>query len=179
MIKHLKRLTAVLLAAGLLIAFTGCGCQSDVAEGDSPSGNETNQGIGGTEGTKEALTDGSEAQSSAEETGGFETEETAPVEEAEKEPVIPDNVPVAEGLAYRDNGNGTCTVTGVGSWTGEHLRIGETIDGLTVTEIGANAFRENTGLVSLICPPTLVGIRATAFYKASNLVHIILNEGLE
>ena len=176
----LKRLTAVVLAAGLLIALSGCGCQSET-DGNASEGTEAPKSTAEslpaapeTESAVEADAPGTEEGTEAPETSGTEA---AAADEAE--PTIPANVPVAEGLSYRDNGNGTCTLTGPGTWTGEHLKIPESIDGLTVTEVGTNAFRDSETLKSVTCPATLVGIRQCAFYNDPNLTNVVLNDGLQ
>ena len=44
------------------------------------------------------------------------------------------------GLAYKNNGDGTCTITGIGTCTDEDIIVPGKIDGLTVVGIGDNAF---------------------------------------
>lgn len=179
---HWKKAVAFVVAVGLLVSFSGCSCQSDTGGNTGKWGNDI---LGSTE---ESLSEEPAAESlDVPDEPGTEESTEAPVTQAteeetepeETEPVIPDNVPVAEGLAYRDNGNGTCTVTGPGTWTGEHLKLPESIDGLTVTEVGANAFRDSQTLRSVTCPKTLTGIRQCAFYNAPNLTNVVLNDGLQ
>ena len=170
---------AWLVSAVLLLLMTGCGSGEDVSWAFSdlvPSDGSVSEAPETKEQASKSPETDRETEPSAE-TEPRTEEETKP--QAEEAPKIPENVPVSEGLSYRDNGNGTCTVTGPGTWTGEHLRIGEKIDGLTVTEIGANAFRDNATLKSVTCPKTLVCIRQAAFCYSPNLTNVSLNDGLE
>ncbi len=87
----------------------------------------------------------------------------------------PDDPPTdASGLSYTNNGDGTCTVTGMGSCTETDLIIPETLDGLTVVEIGFKAFFEQTGLTSVSIPETVTTIGARAFYGCTGLTEITI-----
>ena len=66
----------------------------------------------------------------------------------------------------------------LGSGTAE-VRIPETIDGMTVTAVGANCFRERTDIAAVIFPETLRIIGYEAFYGCKNLTEITLPEGLQ
>lgn len=82
--------------------------------------------------------------------------------------LFPGDYPVddnfAQGLAYTVNADGkTCTVTGIGTFTGSSLNIPSNIDGYTVTAIGADAFKKGYNFKSITLPKTLVTIGDTAF----------------
>ena len=62
----------------------------------------------------------------------------------------------------------TCKVVSY-SGTASSLTIPETVEGMTVTEIGVEAFMNNTTLVSIDLPDTITVIRARAFKGCTNL----------
>lgn len=71
--------------------------------------------------------------------------------------------PESTGLAFESNGNGTCTLTGMGSCTDTSLFIPETSpEGDTVVAIGAAAFK-GKGLTSVIAPATITTAGNDAF----------------
>ena len=74
------------------------------------------------------------------------------------------------GLVFHSNGDGTCTVTGIGTCTDTDLVIPDTSPaGDTVIEIDTEAFDGNLQLESVTIPDTLVRIRARAFQGCTNL----------
>ena len=82
------------------------------------------------------------------------------------------------GLSYRVNDDGTtCTVTGIGTCTDTQLFIGGTIDGYTVTAIGAWAF-EGCSLRSVTISDSVTDIGHGAFSACSNLTDITLPRGI-
>ena len=84
----------------------------------------------------------------------------------------------ATGLSYRVNDDGTtCTVTGIGTCTDTQLFIGGTIDGYTVTAIGAWAF-EGCSLRSVTISDSVTDIGHGAFSACSNLTDITLPRGI-
>lgn len=73
--------------------------------------------------------------------------------------------------------NDTCTITEyVGSRS--DVVIPETIDGLTVTKIGAEAFRESE-IVSVQFPDSIVSIGNYAFHYCDDLTELVLPEALQ
>lgn len=86
----------------------------------------------------------------------------------------------SEGLRFRSNGNGTCTVTGIGSCTDEDVIIPAiSPQGETVTAIGDSAFYYLTGLRSIRMPDTVTSIGKDAFGYCSNVLSILLSENLQ
>ena len=75
------------------------------------------------------------------------------------------------GLAYSINKDGeTCTITGIGNFTGSNVTIPEEIDGYAVTGIGDNAFRGCKNLTSVTIPNTVTEIGFEAFFGCTNIV---------
>ena len=75
--------------------------------------------------------------------------------------------PVSEGLAYQSNGNGTCSITGIGSCTDTSLVIGETSPaGDTVIAIADLAFA-NQSIKTVIIPDSVTKAGADSFKNCS------------
>ena len=72
------------------------------------------------------------------------------------------------GVVYEKLTDTTCTVKAY-KGTASTLEIPKTINGMTVTEIGEEAFMNNTGLTSIKLPETITVIRARAFKGCTNL----------
>ncbi len=70
-----------------------------------------------------------------------------------------------EGLEYEINeyDESACTIVGVGTYSRNYLVIPETIRGLTVTEISAEAFEDVSGFGSITVPGTVTRIGSMAF----------------
>ena len=89
-------------------------------------------------------------------------------------------VPTSVGLAYTPNAdNETCTVTGMGSCTDTLLNIPATLDGLRVTAIGKQAFKDCSQLIEVILPDTVIRIEDFAFFMCEKLESIALSQSLE
>lgn len=76
---------------------------------------------------------------------------------------------------YMDNGDGTATITGY-LGTATNLVIPSSVDGLTVTSIGANAF-EFLGISEVTIPDTVQTIGSSAF-KSNSLTSIIIPDSV-
>ena len=74
-------------------------------------------------------------------------------------------------VTYQAISSTTCRVL---SYSGSEasLVIPETVQGLTVVEIGEEAFMNNTTLVSIDLPDTITAIQARAFKGCTNLAHM-------
>jgi hypothetical protein len=79
--------------------------------------------------------------------------------------------------SYVDNGDGTATITGY-SGTDTNLVIPSTVDGLTVTSIGDNAFMFSN-FTSVTIPEGVTSIGFNAFYSSNSLVSVSLPQSLE
>ena len=83
-------------------------------------------------------------------------------------------IPAAGTVPYQTKVSGsTCTITGLGSWTGSELILPSTIDGKTVTAIGSEAFKNNTSIKTVYIPKTVTEIGEKAFSGCSALTAIV------
>ena len=78
---------------------------------------------------------------------------------------------------YDTNGVSTITITGYEGSASE-LVIPDTIDGYTVTKIGAEVFQKNTNLSTVTLPSGLVSIGSYAFYECTNLKSIVIPDAV-
>ena len=119
---------------------------------------------------------GEEQQQQGEEQGPPEEQEPT-----EQEPVADSSTTVSKtystGLAFRSNGDGTCSVIGVGACTAACILIPPTSpDGDTVTAILPGAF--NASIVGAIeLPTTVTSITAESFSGAARLTYIRVASG--
>ena len=83
------------------------------------------------------------------------------------------------GLLYEINdGDETCTVTGIGTFEGEKLEIPNYINGYKVTAIGEKAFENCTQLTKLTIPKTTETIGTRAFYGCIGLTEFTVPESV-
>ncbi|MBR4770932.1 MAG: leucine-rich repeat protein [Clostridia bacterium] len=95
---------------------------------------------------------------------------------AEPEPTVEETGP-SEGLTYASNGDGTCSVTGIGTFEGSRLEIPDTSsEGDTVTAVADGAFRQSQ-IEYLKIPDTVKTIGMNAFAGCS-LSKIDLGKGV-
>ena len=72
------------------------------------------------------------------------------------------------GVLYNKLTDTTCAVVGYTS-DAASLQVEETVNGMTVTEIGKEAFMDNKNLTSIVLPGTITIIRERAFKNCENL----------
>lgn len=75
-------------------------------------------------------------------------------------------------------GSESVTVTGCET-EGTRLEIPDTIDGLPVTEIAANAFSDCSSLLSVTLPDSVEEIGKYAFYNCKSLVNVSIGDGTD
>ena len=88
--------------------------------------------------------------------------------------------PLSEGLEYTSNGDGTCTLAGMGTFVGTALRVPErNPGGELVTAVEAFAFSGNGELVSVALPDSVKTLRTEAFSGCTSLEWVRFGNGLE
>ena len=97
---------------------------------------------------------------------GTDTEQISTETETETEK-IPDD---EEGLLYQNNGNGTCTIVGIGTCTKTELSLPEkSPEGLRVVAISTGAFENCSRIVSIHIPSSVRDIGTGAFVGCKSL----------
>ncbi len=104
-----------------------------------------------------------------------ENEETSEEETTTEE--VTTEAPREKSLAFTSNGNGTCTVTGLGDITDSCIIIPEkSPDGEVVTGIGDKAFYGNISINAVQIPSTVTHIGNMAFGGCTSLIYISVNK---
>ena len=84
-----------------------------------------------------------------------------------------------EKLQFESNGDGTCTVVGIGTCTDMDIVIpAVSPDGDRVTSIGESAFYDCSGLTSIVIPDGVISIGDYAFASCSGLTSIVIPDGV-
>ena len=90
----------------------------------------------------------------------------------------PELVP-SQGLEFKSNGNGTCTVAKIGTCTDTNIVIPSVSPyGDRVTSIGDSAFRSYSGLTSIVIPDGVTSIGDSAFSGCRSLTSIVIPNGV-
>ena len=97
-------------------------------------------------------------------------------EDSSTAPEEPEEV---EGLAYRIESDGTCTITGIGTCKDYDIVIPREIEGHTVTSIDLYAFKSCTGITSVYIPDTVISIGKEAFYECVRLTSMTVPDSVE
>lgn len=85
----------------------------------------------------------------------------------------------SEGLEFALNEDGSSySVIGIGTCTDSALIIPSMYNGLPVTNISENAFKENTTIVSIMTGMSVTNIDRYAFYECTSLKTLILSDPL-
>lgn len=85
----------------------------------------------------------------------------------------------SEGLLYKENEDGTLTVSGMGSCKDEFLYIGSTHNGQKVTAIGEGAFDGNEKIKYVYVSGDIKEVGAYAFISCPNLLCATLADGID
>ena len=83
------------------------------------------------------------------------------------------------GLSYRVLDDNTCTILGLGTCRDQNIRIGQTIDGYTVTEIAGSAFDNTGNIQSIVLPDTVTRIGVAAFLSCYELTNITIPKNVK
>ena len=85
----------------------------------------------------------------------------------------------SEGLTFASNGNGSCTVTGIGTCTDTRITVPSiSPDGDVVTAIGASAFAFCTEITDVTLHDRIVTVGESAFEGCTALVRVTLSESI-
>ena len=91
----------------------------------------------------------------------------------------PQSIQGSEGLQFKSNGDGTCSVVGIGACTDTEIVIPDkSSDGDSVTSIGKYAFSKCIGLTSITIPDSVTSIGACAFSECSGLTNITIPDSV-
>ena len=75
----------------------------------------------------------------------------------------------SKGLEFVSNGDGTCTVSGIGTCTDTDIKIPSVYNGEKVTSIGRFAFSHRTFLTRVVIPNSVTIIGKSAFVGCTSL----------
>ncbi len=184
-----KRFLFVLCAALILaLSLSLLAACSDSGDGEDESASDTSfesgtldggeHLAGGSESTSVVFPDRTESESPTDEPAEEPTElPTEPITEpitepATEEPTEAETEPPVS-LKYLSYGNGTCAVTGIGSYPDVYVIIPErSPSGDVVTAIEDRAFFENTSIKAVHIPSTVMRVGKNAFGGCSSLIYI-------
>ncbi len=139
-----------------------------------------------TESRSEILTESLDEGNETLPASDTETADASPTEsETERETeteAVPETrppLPLSEGLAFASNGDGTCTVQGLGTCRDTVLVIpAESPDGDRVTHIAQSAFLENTTVESVVLPDSIKRVGSFAFSRCRVLRTVVMGDGV-
>lgn len=84
----------------------------------------------------------------------------------------------SRGLSFTDNGDGSCTLTGIGSCTDSCILVPDTSDsGVPVTKIAPSAFEGNSFITAVRISSGITDIGAGAFASCPYLAFISVEDG--
>ncbi len=84
-----------------------------------------------------------------------------------------------EGVIYEESSDGTYAEVVEYIGTAKKVRISSEYNGLPVTEIHANTFKNNADVTLVMIPDSVTSIGASAFYRCESLTTLLMGEGVE
>lgn len=84
-----------------------------------------------------------------------------------------------EGLTFASNGDGTCSVSGIGTCTDTDIKIPPVYNGEKVVRIGTLAFSDCSSLTSVTIPDSVAWIGSFAFDGCKGLVDITIPDSVD
>ena len=84
----------------------------------------------------------------------------------------------SKGLEFKSHGDGTCSVSGIGTCTDTDIKIPPVYNGEKVTSIGDEAFWRCKNLTDVTIPEGVTLIGELAFFDCESLMSITIPEGV-
>lgn len=85
----------------------------------------------------------------------------------------------SEGLYFKSNRDGTCSLSGIGSCKDDNIIVPKTSpSGESVTSVAASAFYNRINITSIKLPDTVISIENDAFAYCANLESVVLSNNL-
>ena len=85
----------------------------------------------------------------------------------------------SKGLEFVSNGDGTCSVSGIGTCTDTDIKIPSVYNGEKVKSIGQSAFEGCIGMKSITIPDSVTSIGRSAFEGCISLNNIIIPDSVK
>ena len=143
--KRAKILKIWIVVTAMLLCISGCGIKGN--------SNVTDNESGLVEAETESKNADSRESTATETTAPSQKEISVPDEKPQSNQVVETDLEPSEGLEFESNGDGTCTITGIGTCTDQNIVIPlESPDGDIVTLIGKYALYslENVNSITLV-----------------------------
>ena len=83
--------------------------------------------------------------------------------------------PWSEGLSYEELSDGTYTVAGIGTFTGENLVIPRKYNGKDVSKIKENSFMSKNTIKTVSIPETINVVGGQSFRESKNIKYVNIN----
>ena len=85
----------------------------------------------------------------------------------------------SKGLEFKSHGDGTCSVSGIGTCTDTDVKIPSVYNGEKVKSIGQSAFEGCIGMKSITIPDSVTSIGRSAFEGCISLNNIIIPDSVK
>ena len=178
-----NKLPLLLIVIGVVTALCAAlivSCAIAPSDDESPSTNESTINTASEESITIAehlaATEPSEHSSSEEESTNPPSNDNA-TESTATETETREPEPPAPSLEYVSNGNGTCSLAGIGTYTESYISIpAKNPDGDVVISISEQAFMGNNTIKAVEIPSTVMTIGDSAFSNCESLIYISVSK---